>query len=111
MFADQTDRNKFDASGNKQNSIAKVPTKFSSSIANSARFTRLLTDLISESQSKGDGQRNTSTADETRLRLSKMSLGHSGVYRTPTKSIKCNICNAVFMSCVLFAEHSLLHGK
>lgn len=111
MFADQADRNKFDAAGNKQNSIAKAPTKFSSSIANSARFTRLLTDLITESQSKGDGQRNTSTADETRLRLSKMSLGHSGVYRTPTKSIKCNICNAVFMSCVLFAEHSLLHAK
>lgn len=115
MFAEIADRNKSDAAGNKQYRLLKSSLKSSSSsssLANSARFTRLLTDLINESQSNRDGQPNNSTTvDETRLRLSRMSLGHSGVYRTPSKSIKCKICNAVFMSCVQFAEHSLLHGN
>lgn len=110
MFADAYKSS--EAAGKKQNSITKAPLRSSASaLANSARFTRLLTDLINESRSNGDGQRNTMTAEETKLRLSNMSLGHCGVYRTPTKSIKCNICNAVFMNVVLYAEHSLLHEQ
>lgn len=33
------------------------------------------------------------------------NMGHSGIYRTPSKSIPCKICNIVFMNCVEYAEH------
>lgn len=40
------------------------------------------------------------------FRLSSNNLGHSGIFRTPSKAIVCKICGKQFFNCVEFAEHS-----
>lgn len=68
---------------------------------NSKRLTRLLTDLNSELQSNG----SQSNDDLPEFK----SLGHTGIYRTPSKKLICKVCNKTFINCVKYADHCMQH--
>lgn len=48
-----------------------------------------------------DGEANNSNI----FKIPTVHLGHSGIYRTPTKSIPCKICNTIFFNAVEYAQH------
>lgn len=44
-----------------------------------------------------------------RAEIRKTNIGHIGVSRTPSKLIRCHICQKIFFDCVDYAEHSTTH--
>lgn len=48
-----------------------------------------------------DGEAN----DSNIFKIPTNNLGHSGIYRTPTKSIPCKICNTIWFNAVEYAQH------
>lgn len=44
-----------------------------------------------------------------RAELRKTKGGHSGIIRTPSKTLRCHICSKHFLDCVDYAEHISNH--
>lgn len=53
----------------------------------------------------GDEYDGTDLNDTNSIKLTHNNLGHTGIYRTPSKSIPCKSCNITFFNCVEYAEH------
>lgn len=100
FFAEHVDviKNQQKIVGNNEITKKTGPSSF-----NSKRLTRLITNIRNETQNGSDA------SDDIKRKFINLSLGHSGIFRTPSKSIQCKICKMKFMSCILFAEHSTEH--
>lgn len=74
--------------------------------------------LLSKNVNQNKGQQVSSTSSSETKHKNRSSifeinnsnivgelLGHSGIYRTPAKSIRCNICGITFINCYDYAEH------
>lgn len=44
-----------------------------------------------------------------RAELRKIKGPHAGITRTPSKTIRCHICNKLFLDCVEYADHTTNH--
>lgn len=77
------------------------------------KTSRFFVDLTNEAVSGINGERsdNVAAIDLNGLTadLKKYSNAHLGVKRTPSKSIRCHVCNKIFLNCAEYAAHVTDH--
>lgn len=78
------------------------------------KHSRFFVEKINQAVSNAQNDCNATNYVESdlnslRSELKLLSNAHSGVKRTPKKSLKCHICNQIFWDCVEYAVHSSNH--
>lgn len=104
MFSGGSDTN---IKSTKSNGKVDSTTNFNKFLNRSERLNRLLTDLNNDANANIDDYNNKFDSRKKSIK----SIGHTGLFRTPSKAVKCKICKMAFMDCVEYAEHTLMHNK
>lgn len=95
---------KNDEKNSKQVSRRKTQA-FRQEIDSISKYSRFFVNLTNE-----PGQVDVANGlTNLRAELRKVKSAHTGVVRTPNKSIRCHICNKLFLDCVKYADHSANH--
>lgn len=73
------------------------------------KTSRFFVDLTNEAVSGINGGKSGDAAaidfDGLKADLKKYSNAHLGVKRTPSKTIRCHVCNKIFLNCAEYATH------
>lgn len=107
------EENNVDEVNSKQVSRRKTYA-FRQDIDTISKYSRLFANLTNEGASgmRGDGAAAIEVENglkNLRAELRKMKGPHTGITRTPSKPIRCHICNKLFFDCVEYADHSTNH--
>lgn len=81
------------------------PRTFDIVLKTSRFFVDLTNETVSGNNCEKSGDAAAIDFDGLKADLKKYSNAHLGVKRTPSKSIRCHVCNKIFLNCAEYATH------
>lgn len=100
---------------NGQNKNRKIALDTNLSVAKNVqtwKHSRYFVERMNEAINEDGAMNNMITGlNELRKELKIISNAHTGVKRTPKKTLRCHICNEKFINCVEYALHTANHAS
>lgn len=74
-----------------------------------SKYSRFFVNMSKEGASGMQGDDVEKRLQILQTELRKIKNSHTGIIRTPSKSIQCHICKKLFLDCVEYADHTSNH--
>lgn len=92
-----------------KNSINAVNTYKKQTAVSTGAYPKRRTNITTTDSDSLTASENSHLDESIALRSSTKKTPHSGIYRTPSKSIRCTICNTFYSDILSFTQHLETH--